>query len=165
MGNTNTACQSTWCFTGLVFGSDTTSRGGCRHVQARYTTPLPICPSTGVLLDLGDPRTVDFRHKAHPDPSQAPKLRFEHFPLGSAECQGPWLCTQGCGGGLTHFFPESYHVSTTTQYCTANAHHCNCTIPHYDYDLSVLRFKCFYHVEHAGCQEKCLFAGNRLAVR
>lgn len=31
-----------------------------------------------------------------------------HFPLPAA-C-GPYLCTQGAGGHLTHFFPESYHA-------------------------------------------------------
>lgn len=30
------------------------------------------------------------------------------FPLPDAS--GPYLCTQGVGGHLTHFFPESYHA-------------------------------------------------------
>mmetsp|Transcript_70355 Transcript_70355/g.228708 ORF Transcript_70355/g.228708 Transcript_70355/m.228708 type:complete len:434 (-) Transcript_70355:21-1322(-) len=30
------------------------------------------------------------------------------FPLPAAD--GPYLCTQGVGGHLTHFFPESYHA-------------------------------------------------------
>merc|ERR1719161_1966229 len=30
------------------------------------------------------------------------------FPLPSE--RGPFLCTQGVGGHLTHFFPESYHA-------------------------------------------------------
>lgn len=33
--------------------------------------------------------------------------RFDQFPLGG---KGPYLCTQGEGGRLTHFFPESYHA-------------------------------------------------------
>eukprot|EP00928_Gymnodinium_smaydae_P070549 TRINITY_DN54360_c0_g1_i1.p1 TRINITY_DN54360_c0_g1~~TRINITY_DN54360_c0_g1_i1.p1 ORF type:complete len:394 (+),score=38.80 TRINITY_DN54360_c0_g1_i1:20-1201(+) len=34
-------------------------------------------------------------------------LEFDTFPLAG---NGPWLCTQGFGGRLTHFFPESYHA-------------------------------------------------------
>merc|ERR1719253_430663 len=30
------------------------------------------------------------------------------FPLPAED--GPFLCTQGVGGHLTHFFPESYHA-------------------------------------------------------
>ena len=36
-----------------------------------------------------------------------PELCFAQFPLPPP---GPYLCTQGCGGMLTHYFAESYHA-------------------------------------------------------
>ena len=35
------------------------------------------------------------------------ELCFSHFPLPSP---GAYLCTQGCGGMLTHYFSESFHA-------------------------------------------------------
>merc|ERR1712046_15302 len=45
--------------------------------------------------------------KEHPDPNATPQLQFNNFPLGG---EGPYLCTQGMGGSLTHFFAASYHA-------------------------------------------------------
>eukprot|EP00434_Breviolum_minutum_P001561 symbB.v1.2.001378.t1/scaffold67.1/size356791/4 len=41
-------------------------------------------------------------------PSLPQELQGFGFPL--PEETGPYLCTQGVGGHLTHFFPESYHA-------------------------------------------------------
>ena len=49
---------------------------------------------------------LSFPLKPHPDPEGARQRvmpRFAQFPLGG---DGPFLCTQGFGGRLTHFFPE-----------------------------------------------------------
>eukprot|EP00037_Helgoeca_nana_P015527 m.145184 g.145184 ORF g.145184 m.145184 type:complete len:362 (-) comp23057_c0_seq6:165-1250(-) len=52
--------------------------------------------------------SLSFELLPHPDPTPAsPAARFGQFPLGG---DGPFLCTQGIGGRLTHFFPESYHA-------------------------------------------------------
>jgi hypothetical protein len=64
-----------------------------------------------------------FKFDEHPDPNGAISRVFPHFPLGAASGGedgggggsgggdiGPFLCTQGCGGGLTHFFKESHHA-------------------------------------------------------
>lgn len=52
---------------------------------------------------------LSFRLKRHPGLLRGPRppYRLANFPLGG---DGPYLCTQGVGGGLTHFFPESYHA-------------------------------------------------------
>jgi murein DD-endopeptidase MepM/ murein hydrolase activator NlpD len=36
-----------------------------------------------------------------------PELCFAQFPLPAP---GPYLCTQGCGGMLTHYFAQSFHA-------------------------------------------------------
>ena len=52
--------------------------------------------------------TFVFEMKPHPAPAPGPPLRcFAQFPLPG---EGPYLCTQGCGGMLTHYFSESYHA-------------------------------------------------------
>jgi murein DD-endopeptidase MepM/ murein hydrolase activator NlpD len=70
-----------------------------------------------------------FERKRHPDPEgtrQHCVPRFTHFPLGKLAAPvcpkastdqsllrglpSSFLCTQGCGGALTHFFPESFHA-------------------------------------------------------
>ena len=54
---------------------------------------------------------LEFELEAHPDPmgtKQNVVPRFKCFPLQHG--RGPYLCTQGFGGRLTHFFPESYHA-------------------------------------------------------
>eukprot|EP00615_Pteridomonas_danica_P002951 CAMPEP_0114335536 /NCGR_PEP_ID=MMETSP0101-20121206/5120_1 /TAXON_ID=38822 ORGANISM="Pteridomonas danica, Strain PT" /NCGR_SAMPLE_ID=MMETSP0101 /ASSEMBLY_ACC=CAM_ASM_000211 /LENGTH=267 /DNA_ID=CAMNT_0001467187 /DNA_START=425 /DNA_END=1228 /DNA_ORIENTATION=- len=44
---------------------------------------------------------------AHPSPSNH-GITFDWFPLGG---KGPFLCSQGCGGGLTHFsHPSTFHA-------------------------------------------------------
>jgi len=46
---------------------------------------------------------------AHPVPKQLTgAVACIGFPLPTSH--GPYLCTQGNGGHLTHFFPESYHA-------------------------------------------------------
>ena len=44
-----------------------------------------------------------------PPPASLPSngITFAQFPLAGA---GPFLCTQGCGGKMTHFFKESHHA-------------------------------------------------------
>eukprot|EP00040_Diaphanoeca_grandis_P025366 m.140429 g.140429 ORF g.140429 m.140429 type:complete len:385 (-) comp30113_c0_seq1:86-1240(-) len=64
------------------------------------------------MLDVGCLESVGFSKlsfelKPHPDPECAAVRKFKQFPLGG---QGPYLCTQGIGGRLTHFFPESFHA-------------------------------------------------------
>lgn len=59
-------------------------------------------------------QTFVFPLTVHPNRSLATTddmksiVRFTHWPLPPAAC--PALCTQGVGGRLTHFFPESYHA-------------------------------------------------------
>eukprot|EP00041_Stephanoeca_diplocostata_P001431 m.20002 g.20002 ORF g.20002 m.20002 type:complete len:380 (+) comp12003_c0_seq3:181-1320(+) len=43
----------------------------------------------------------------HPTAHDPTVAQFDQFPLGG---DGPYLCTQGIGGRLTHFYPESYHA-------------------------------------------------------
>ena len=35
-------------------------------------------------------------------------MRLRHFPLAAEHT--PAFCTQGVGGRLTHFYPESFHA-------------------------------------------------------
>lgn len=51
-------------------------------------------------------------------PQGSPEALSFGFPL--PESTGPYLCTQGVGGHLTHFFPESYHAIDLR---------CNCHTP------------------------------------
>ena len=62
------------------------------------------CPKASAM----DLATLSFELLSHPDmENTVPVARFSQFPLGG---DGPFLCTQGIGGRLTHFFPESYHA-------------------------------------------------------
>eukprot|EP00939_MAST-03C_sp_MAST-3C-sp1_P004662 g4662.t1 len=50
---------------------------------------------------------------SHPDPTglkQSIVPRFRSFPLATPKNEHAFLCTQGFGGRLSHFFPESYHA-------------------------------------------------------
>jgi len=122
------------CFTYLTFcGVDVldrhdqpfaagTTRSECGETQSVTTFVVVAEPQTAVRLgrvEVG-PKSADFyaieleRLVDPPSPLGPAAMEDEElsplfaFPL-PASC-GPYLCTQGVGGHLTHFFPESYHA-------------------------------------------------------
>jgi len=86
--------------------------------------------------------SLSFELLQHPEPyPRSAAARFGTFPLGGP---GPFLCTQGVGGRLTHFFPESFHafdlrcavgtavVAVADGEVVEARHDCRCTGVHCD---------------------------------
>lgn len=122
------------CFTYLTFcGVDVHDRHGNRFTpgitraesgEERPATTFVIVASPHTAVRLGrvevGPASADFyaieleRLMDPPLPLGPPDTDDDEsgtafgFPLPAAT--GPYLCTQGVGGHLTHFFPESYHA-------------------------------------------------------
>ena len=95
--------------------------GGTKLVEC-ITFVVTVAPRSVVLLAHADTRPIISGETAisataipfEPNPiarslDDAPpeELCFAQFPLPAP---GPYLCTQGCGGMLTHYFSESYHA-------------------------------------------------------
>ena len=55
--------------------------------------PVKMIKSVNVVSDIVDVQT-------HPRPNDFDDKNTFQFPLAG---EGPYLCTQGCGGQLTHF--------------------------------------------------------------
>jgi murein DD-endopeptidase MepM/ murein hydrolase activator NlpD len=71
---------------------------------------ISFCKSTS-KIDHDYIDTLSFQLKSHPDPKGMSQLKIpklEGFPLRRNGKK--FVCTQGFGGRLTHFFPESYHA-------------------------------------------------------
>ena len=76
---------------------------------------ISFCKSMDEKISMDDLHidTLSFRLKSHPDPKgtlQPAVPKLECFPLKRREVSERFVCTQGFGGRLTHFFPESYHA-------------------------------------------------------
>jgi len=97
-------------------------RGRRKSKKAESTADLSACMTFIFILEpfaalhvaniVVDPQKLDayklgFQLNEHPSKEGEPELQLRTFPLNG---QGPFLCTQGFGGRLTHFFPESYHA-------------------------------------------------------
>eukprot|EP00035_Acanthoeca_spectabilis_P021466 m.438382 g.438382 ORF g.438382 m.438382 type:complete len:363 (+) comp18230_c0_seq1:168-1256(+) len=79
----------------------------CATFVARLA-PKTLIEMAEVKSECVGVSSLSFELLPHPDPTpESAAARFHQFPLGGS---GPFLCTQGVGGRLTHFFPESYHA-------------------------------------------------------
>eukprot|EP00928_Gymnodinium_smaydae_P034709 TRINITY_DN24536_c0_g1_i2.p1 TRINITY_DN24536_c0_g1~~TRINITY_DN24536_c0_g1_i2.p1 ORF type:complete len:377 (-),score=71.08 TRINITY_DN24536_c0_g1_i2:28-1134(-) len=87
------------------------------YVEQATTFVLVVEPATSLRLgtvDAASPfarlHALPFTRLRPPPPLAGEALSVPSllFPLPAA--QGPYLCTQGVGGHLTHFFPESYYA-------------------------------------------------------
>lgn len=90
--------------------------------EARAATTFVVVAEPRTAVRLGSirasPTVDDFfalgLEQLHPaptgarEPDEADEAPDYCFPLPGSH--GPYLCTQGVGGHLTHFFPESYHA-------------------------------------------------------
>ena len=75
--------------------------------------PLTMAEVCAIEVEDGSPGSVRLSSdcldwEPHSDPNSTALLVLERFPLAG---DGPWLCSQGAGGGLTHFsHPSTYHA-------------------------------------------------------
>jgi len=102
----------------VVVGGGESNGGAGGELVACVTFVVLVPPLTAIYMArtlIADSvefslAQLSFPLRPHPDPDgarQATTPRLAQFPLRG---NGPFLCTQGFGGRLTHFFPESYHA-------------------------------------------------------